>query len=324
MKKAIQQKFSLKRTNVKTFLFFLGFTSLLWLFTQFSKKYTQEVAVRIEYTNIPTDRLLDAASDDTIRMTLHGNGFRLMTYQWTSPALVFDMQKASRVREPNYFFGLDQKDQLLLNKLNFDGKILAIEKDTLWAHVDTKLEKKVKVRLQSTLTYAAGYGSDYGVVLSEDSVRVSGPKRIVDTLQFVTTEILQLEELNANQDTELALEKSTLPDGVVLQRDKVYARIEVSKFTEGSQEIPITLINVPADKEVKIFPKVVTVVYRVALQRYHEITPRDFRVIADYKKGSENSAYLILELKDQPTAIHDVRLQEKQVQFIIVDRLQQE
>ncbi|MDH7448274.1 YbbR-like domain-containing protein [Aquimarina sp. 2201CG14-23] len=320
MSKTKLNRFSLKRNNVKTFLFFLAFTSLLWLLIQFSKNYTKEVEVAIHYTNLPEDRILHDESDQTLKLTLNGNGFRLINHSWSKPLLQFDVSDAVAADDDEYYFLIDQGGQLLKEKLDFNGRILSFRKDTLQVKLDVNLEKKIPIRLVKEIDYVPGYGSDKGVVLSPDSIVISGPKRIVDTIHYVVTENLKFEGLNTNNQTTLPIKIDSLPARIKVLPKEVEASIEVSKFTEGSQEIPITLINVPEGKEIKIFPKEVRVVYRVGLDKYNEINLRDFKVIADYNKVSEDSSFLILELVDMPSSsIHDVRLQDKQVQFVILN-----
>ncbi|WP_299251579.1 CdaR family protein [uncultured Aquimarina sp.] len=320
MSKNKLSRFSLKRNNVKTFLFFLAFTSVLWVFIQFSKNYTQEVAFDVQYTNLPDDRILDENSDQNLKLTLNGNGFRLINYTWRKPSLKFDITNAIEANEENdYYFYLGEANQSLKDKLNFKGRVLSVQKDTLKVTLDINLKKKIPIRLTKEIEYAPGYGSDEGVVLSPDSIMISGPKRIIDTIYQVTTENLKLDGVNTDYKKILSIKIDGLPPRIQVIPKEVEANIVVSKFTEGSQEIPITLMNVPDGKEVKIFPKEVRVVYRVGLDKYNEINQRDFKVMADYNKLAEDSSFLILELMDMPLSIHDVRLQDKQVQFVILN-----
>ncbi len=309
--------FSFKRNSVKTFLFFLIFTSALWLLIQFSKNYTKEVEIAIRYTNLPEDKIFNEESDQIVRMTLNGNGFRLMNHSWKKPILEFNIDDASSMINDQYYFRLDKGSRILKNKLDFKGNILALQKDSLRLKLDINLQKKVPVQLVQDVKYSVGYGSDKGLVVQPDSIVISGPSKIIDTIKSVNTASLQLEGLNVDYVDELIIDLESLPEIIKIKPDKVTATIEVSKFTEGNQKIPITVKNVPEDTEIKIFPKEVMVVYRVGLDKYNEISPRDFMVVADYAKSGESS-FLTLELFDKPESIHDVRLREKQIQFVVL------
>lgn len=313
-----KKNFSFKKNNVKTFLFFLGFTSLLWILIQFSKNYTKEVEVGIRYINIPEDKIFSDQSDQVLRMTLNGNGFRLVNHSWKKPVLELNMSDASSNIEDQYYFKVNKESTILKDKLEFKGRILRVQKDSLRLQLDLNLEKKIPIIPKYDVQYAVGYGSGKGLVLIPDSIMVSGPAKIIDTLQRMYTESLILKGINQNYSSDLNVDISSLHSSITVATKKIEANILVSKYTEGNQKIPITLNNVPEGVEIKIFPKEISVVYRVGLDIYNEISERDFIVAADYAKASEESSYLTLELVNRPEAIHDVRLQEKQVQFVVL------
>ncbi|MDY8138261.1 YbbR-like domain-containing protein [Aquimarina sp. 2201CG5-10] len=313
-----KNRFSFKRNNVKTFLFFLIFTSLLWLFTQFSKNYTEEVEVGIRYINLPDDRILNDRSDQTLKLTLNGNGFRLMNHYWSTSHIEFDVANATTYIDNEYHFFVNKEAQFLKNELDFKGRILAVQKDTVKLKLDINLEKRIPVKIEQNIEYTTGYGSDKGLEISPDSITISGPEKIVDTIQSISTKELELEAVNSDFSSRLEIDIQDLPPSVTIYPAEVDASIVVSKFTEGRSEVPITLQNVPEGDKIKIFPKEVTVVYRVGLDRYNEITPMDFKVVANYNNVADDSSFLILELVQIPESIHDVRLRDKQVQYVIL------
>ncbi|MAQ76138.1 MAG: hypothetical protein CL613_07385 [Aquimarina sp.] len=318
MSSRIRKKFSFKRNSVKTFLFFLVFTSILWLFIQFSKNYTKEIEAEIQYVNIPEDRLINETSDHTIKMTLNGNGFRLISQSWSKPVLNFDLEDAVRISDSKYLFDVDKDNEFLKRQLDFSGRVLSLRRDTITLNLDIIKLKKVKVQSRLSIKYMNGYGSDEGVKFSPDSVTVSGPEKAIDSLNHINTKILRLEDVNENLLDEVELDTDSLPVNIRIKPQKVDLALNVSKFTEGSLEIPVTLINVPDDVIINIFPKSVSTVYRVALNNFDRITAQDFRVIADYSKIIQDSPYLILEIENAPDFVHDLRLREKQVQFVIL------
>ncbi len=313
-----KKNFSFKKSNVKTFLFFLIFTSVLWLLIQFSKNYTQEVEVGIRYVNLPVDKIFNEESDQALRMTLNGNGFRLMNHNWKKPILEFNVDDAVSNKDDYYYFQIDKESKILRDKLDFKGRILTVQKDSLRLKLDLNLEKKIPVIAIHDIKYAVGYGSDKGLVVTPDSILVGGPSRIIDTIQSISTESLIIEGVNQDHRSELNIDIAALPSSISVIPATVEANVLVSKFTEGNQKIPITLNNVPEGVEIKIFPKEISVVYRVGLDKYNEISERDFIVVADYAKASEESSFLTLELVSRPESIHDVRLREKQVQFVVL------
>lgn len=301
------------------FLFFLFFTSCLWLFIQFSKNYTKEVEVALAYVNLPEDKIVNEASDQKLKMVLNGNGFRLLNHTWRKPTLEFDVADAVVFTDKEYQFYVDKNATALVKKLNFSGKILSVQSDTVTLKLDVNLKKKLPIRFKGQVKYATGYGSDKGIEVVPDSVTISGPQSIVDTITSIQTNRLELDGLNSDYDIQIELDTTGLPPRVMITPKEVKAQVKVSKFTEGSQKIPITVQNITEGEQITIFPKEVTVVYRVGLEKYDQVSTINFKVIADYKKASQESSYLMLELTEMPDFIHDVRLQDKQVQYVILN-----
>ena len=248
----------------------------------------------------------------------NGNGFRLINYYWGKPVLKLNIKDAITNIKDQYYFYIDKESSVLKNKLNFRGRILSVQKDTLKLKLDLKSQKKIPVIVEQNILYAIGYGSNKGISVSPDSVTVSGPSQIVDTMQSVKTKKIVLEDLNTDHNSKLDIDVEHFSSNIAVIPSTVKSSILVSKFTEGSQKIPVTLSNIPKGLDIKIFPKEISVVYRVGLDKYHEISPRDFIVVANYAKASEKSSFLTLELIDKSKFVHDVRLQEKQVQFIVL------
>lgn len=317
MNSRIRKKISLKRSNVKTFLFFLLFTSLLWLFIQFSKKYTQQIEVQVKYTNLPEDRVLNESSDQILKVTLNGNGFVLLSRSWDTSTLTYNMDNAVVDRNNNYYFLIDDK-KVLKEKLGHSGEISRVDKEQLRVILDKVTLKKIPVVVDNMITYANGFGSIEGIQIVPDSVTARAVKSVLDTLYEIKTTPLEIKNLNTDYEKTLDLDLSSMKNRFSIDTTTVKVTIEVDKLTEGVKEIPITLVNVPADQEIKIFPKNVKVVYTVGLDQYNNINERDFTVIADYKDSTEDTSFLMLKLTKAPDYIHDVRLQENQVQFIIV------
>lgn len=312
------KKSPFKKYNVKTFLFFLLFTSILWIFIQFSKNYTQEVAIGVNYTNIPEDKMLNDKSDQTLRLVLNGNGFRLMSYTLEKKIISLSIDEGKKINENEYSFELNKNSHLLSQKLGFSGNVMSVRDSRLSLFLDDNLIKKIPVRVVQDVVYAVGYGSDFGIQVLPDSVTISGPSKIIDTIQFVETEKLTLKDLNEDYQSDLKINKEHFPKSVSIIPREVSSSISVEKITEGTLSIPIVLKNIPVGVEVKIFPKETKVVYKVSLAKYKEITAQDFVIVADYAKAKDESLFLNLELTSKPDAVHDIRIQDKQVQFVVL------
>lgn len=313
-------RFSFKRNNVKVFLFFLAFTSILWIFIQFSKNYTQEIEASVNYTNLPENEVVNSSqTDQSIKLLLGGNGFRFVRYMFDKPAITLDAANADENLGNKYQFTLNKEDPEIKKQLDFDGNIIKLQKETLQLFTDTNVSKKVPVRLKSKIEYATGYGTDQAIDVQPDSITVSGSKSIIDTINYVNTKLLSIKNLKNDFKGNLKVTEADLAEDIQVQPKLVAITIAVHKITEGAQEVPVKLINVPKNKQITIFPKTVKVVYKINLDKIKKITASDFFVEADYKKAQPSNDFLILSLTSTPNDVKDVRLLTKKIQYVIID-----
>ncbi|MEO2127795.1 MAG: YbbR-like domain-containing protein, partial [Christiangramia sp.] len=89
------------------------------------------------------------------------------------------------------------------------------------------------------------------------------------------------------------------------------------KFTEGSVEIPVEVINIPNGLNLAYFPKSVVVYYQVNLKRFDKINRSDFRVVCDYSEINEGDDFMVAKVVEKPELITNLRLNERRIQFVI-------
>ena len=318
IKEKILKRLHFDKSNFNTFLVFLLFTALLWLLMKFSKNYTHEIGANITYINIPEDKLLNKASDSVLNLVLTGNGFKLMNYRLFTPKIEVDLQKDAILKSGKGYFLTRQHRELLKLQLDYDGEIKEMSRDTLHVLFDVNQYKKIPVYLDASISYASGYASKEGLVLVPDSVVINGPAHLVDTTTIVKAHPIVLENVNANQDITVDLDLKKFSANLQVLPNRVQGILEVNKFTEGTLSLAIQLINAPKDTRITIFPKNVTVTYRVSLEGYKDISATDFKVVADYRDKDSGKAFIPLKVKKKAAPVQNLKLQEKQVQFVIV------
>ena len=177
-------------------------------------------------------------------------------------------------------------------------------------------EKVIPVHSQVQVEFAVGYAAREELKIDPDSITVSGPDNILDTLNQLHTVELDLKDVKRDLQGTVAIDTSDLSKVTLYQKQVKYS-LGVEKFTEGSVEIPVDLINVPEGLNVVIFPKQILLFYQVNLENYSSILPSDFRVVCDFKELEPGQDFLIPEIVKKPENVTNLRLNEKKIQFII-------
>ena len=311
-------KEKLEKKNVKTYLFFIAFTAFLWLALQFSKNHSQEVTFDIEYFEIEIDKIVKPTSDTSLKMILEGNGFQLVKYSLFKKTIYLDARKAKIDTENHTFFTGKPMVNAIKSALSYSGEISYVFKDSLHINYDVFEEKQVPLKLVTEIKYAPGFTSVKGIETEDKTIKVIGPKSIMDTLSNVNTEKLTLKDVQKDFERKLTINKSGDLSSLNFEKNEITVNLKVDKLTEGEFKIPITLLNTPENAKVQLLPKKVNVVFIALINDLSKLKASDFKVTADVSNASENSNKLLLKLEDFPNNVLSARLTEKEVQYIII------
>ena len=305
----------IKRGPFKTFLFFLGFSTVVWIFVQFSKEYTEAVELPISYINVPKDKILSPENPSKLDLRVKENGLHIAFNRLFPKVLYLDVSD-SKMENGKLIYNLEEQKSALLSQLNLAYDKAEFLKQTLNISYQQREVKKVPIRSNVELDFAVGYSALDDVEFQPDSIMVSGPKGILDTLSEVQTSVLRLENINNDISGTVNLDTAKL-ERLTFYQTKIDYTLRTDKFTEGKVQVSIDLVNVPEGMNVVIFPKEVTVIYQVSLKKFNSVKKEDFRVMADFKNAVNSDGYLLVQITEQPPQVNNVRLNEKKIQFVI-------
>jgi len=281
----------IKRGPFKTFLFFLGFSTVVWIFVQFSKEYTEAVELPISYINVPKDKILSPENPSKLDLRVKENGLHIAFNRLFPKVLYLDVSD-SKMENGKLIYNLEEQKSALLSQLNLAYDKAEFLKQTLNISYQQREVKKVPIRSNVELDFAVGYSALDDVEFQPDSIMVSGPKGILDTLSEVQTSVLRLENINNDISGTVYLDTAKL-ERLTFYQSKIDYTLRTDKFTEGKVQVSIDLVNVPEGMNVVIFPKEVTVIYQVSLKKFNSVKKEDFRVMADFKNAVNSDGYLL-------------------------------
>lgn len=305
----------IKRGPLKTFLFFLGFSAAIWVAVQFSKEYTEAIELPILYINIPKDKILIGDIPKTLDLRVKERGFNIAWDRVFAPTVTIDLSDATEI-DGSLIYDLEFQKTALLSQLNLDEEKVNFLQKNIKINFEQRAVKKVAVLSEIDLSFAVGYSALEEIKLQPDSIMLSGPATILDTLNFIKTKSLKINNISNNVSGQVKLDASNLKE-VSLYQNEVNYSVRTEKFTEGKAEILIRLLNVPEGTNVVIFPKEVVIFYQVSLNDFEKIEPSSFEVAVDFKNANNSDGFLIAEIIQKPEQVNNIRLNEKKIQFVI-------
>lgn len=313
--KTKQNKPWIKKGPLKTFLFFLGFSTVIWVFVQFSKQYTTIIELPVSYINVPKDKIILDNSPKYLDMRIRDNGLNIAMYKFLPKELKIDLSDAKAL-EGQLIYDLELNGASILSQLKIDYDNANFLQKNLKIDYQQRAIKKVKINSKIDLGFAVGYSALEKIKLQPDSVTVSGPENILDTLKQVNTRPLKINNISNDIDGIIKLDHSGL-EMVTFYLDEVHYSLRTDKFTEGKVVIPIEMVNVPEKMNVVIFPKEVIVYYQVSLNQFDKVKSSNFKVIVDFKNSFDSDGYLLAQIVQQPDIVNNLRLNENKIQFVI-------
>lgn len=315
---SILKGLKLNSANARGFLFFLLLTSILATLIKLSKSYEISRSLSVEVTDLPLDRTVSSIIPKTLEVEAEITGFSLLRNTFNGQKLQIPFDELEAVSWGSFLFNpLDHKNTIQ-RSLASKALIVSIKPKKVAVRIDSLASKRVVVIPQTSISYATGYSAANNVISEPDSITIVGPSEILKAIELVNTRKLDKNEVNESIKMLIGIDKDSISSKVKLSQDEVIIEQRVSRFTEGAVTVPITILN-DKDNKLKILPKTVQIVYKVALDDFETIRASDFLVTCDYNKVSTSRDYLPLKIERQPTTISSPRLSTKQAKYIIIN-----
>ncbi len=309
--------------KIFVFIFFLVLSTILWFLNALNRDYISTISYPVKYVNFPSDRVLINDLPDELDFQVKSHGYNLLKYKISPNILPVQInvsnlsfrQEKSNGDEVYYVLTSSIKD-LIANQLNTDIQLLSIEQDSLIFNLSEVIHKKVKVIPNVIVNTMKQYMVKSQIITSPDSVRVKGPKRILDTMVGIKTAEERFQKLDhtINEEIELIRIKN-----VSYSARNVEIIIPVEQFTESSIKVPITAENLPDTLNVKTFPRNVSVSFIVGLSDYERVNQSMFEAVIDFNAidlASEENR-IEVEMKQYPGFVKSMDYYPKKVEFII-------
>lgn len=311
------QKLQSKK-RILLFSVFLLISAFIWLLNELSKNYTSVLEYPLVYTDFPEDKVFVGELPGHLDLQINAHGYALIRYRmFRKPVPIsFDVSDYNLNRGQDgssaYILTRYLKDHIS-RQLPTELQLLEIKPDTLYFQFAGKVSRMVKIQADFNYSIVNQFTIKDKIILTPDSVEVTGPDLIVDTLEFISTEHLDLGELTRNYSDKVRLNKK--PD-LTYNISRVNCSIELERFTELQVSVPIEVLNLPDSILLQTFPSVININCKVGLSKYDRIESYPFRAVVDYEKIEERVQTLNVSIQNLPEYLLGYEYYPKTVEFL--------
>ncbi len=315
MFKKIRSVYKTRKFNV--FVFFVLLALIYSMISKLTSNYTKTIVFVVKPVDVPSDQVVLDQSIDSIGLELEAYGYNLAKYYIDQPIIEISLNDLNKVKS-KYQWTKQRNFSDLQSKFNKSVRLISSSVDQIDFIIEQYESKKVPVELKLELDYKSGFDSFNEYKLSKDSIMITGPNSLIDTINMIQTHKLVLNQIDSEINTKIRI-KPPENNNITHSDTELDFQLKVEKFTEESIKVPITIVNIDDNMKINYYPKVVSVLYRVSIREYKSINPMDFRVECDLNTINRDNSVLISSITKKPINVRKCRIENNQIQYVIIE-----
>lgn len=302
--------------NVITFLLFLLLAFLLWFLHGTGSNRDVRGVVPIKYVGIPNNVKFDNSLPLDLQFVLRDEGSILWSYYFIEfDSLVVDLSES--FEDDGHFVNIDYASFISQLKSQVSGSTQLVDiQPTIYSSDYSMLNSKiVPILFGGNISFSPQIVLVDSINVVPNFTLICGTEQQLDSVSalYVTPE---LKNISKSSELQCVVDN---PYNILIRDTIVSLYVPVEMSTEKQLSIPIDIINLPPDFQLRTFPSEVDVKFSVGLSHYQNINVEDFHVVFDYFDVQNSTAKTTNKLKiiAQPDYIHNIRLTLDEVEYVI-------
>lgn len=321
---AQESRKSKPRRNISVFITCVVISVMMWLFIELMKDYTDDIKYSVVFENVPKDLILVNNGDSMLVAGVTAQGFELLAarYLTRSKEVKVDLSNLRIQQTPEGYSAYMPSASIieqLSKQLRYAKSIETIKPDTLFFAFSAIFRKEVPVKLN--VSYSVGNQFDVfdTISFSPRTVIVSSIKSVIDTIRFVRTAPIDLQEVDSSLFVSIPLLRGKSAGLLNYSVDSVKVKLDVQRVTEAVYSVPLVLRS--QGENIRIFPDKVELQCRVPLAEYPHVKASDFEAVVEYNKTvAGKSKKLKVSVTNFPKWVKVVKVKPDEVEYIIISQ----
>tara|TARA_B110000483_G_scaffold88486_1_gene109129 strand:+ start:500 stop:1468 length:969 start_codon:yes stop_codon:yes gene_type:complete len=304
-----------EKNKFRFFIFFVVLSTIFWVITKLSNTYDSKVDLSVNLIDLPVTIVPILEKNLELKVDLTASGFQLLIYHLFNKKVELSFENASYNSGTALINLFNQRFQIE-QQLFDNATINRVTPNVLKFNYDKLERKKVAIRPLLNINFLPGFDINEDWNIEPDSLWISGPAQLLDTLNGLNTLPIKLIDVNTDIKKKIGFVKTN----VLLKLEKKHTIVTacVRKFTEKTVSSFINIKSLPDSLSIKLFPQSVAVTFSVLLDKAERIDSKDFAFSCDFDTsdgGGKKS--LIVNIERQPQGVRKVRWKPMEVDYLI-------
>ncbi len=289
----------------------------LWLSVNLREQYQLVVAAPFSVDEVPEGMAIRTPVPRSIQLRFRGDGWRLAGLL-LGPDLSVTIPLSSL---PQGSRTITVNEIIERISISPGVQLVDVKPETVAVWLDHLSTKRVPVVPEFTVSFKEGYGQVGAVMLSPDSITVSGAETVLERIASWKTASTSFEELKAPVETMVPLALSVGPM-VRSSPSSVRVRINVEPFAEKVfSGLPVEIRRLPPNRDVIFIPPKMEIVARGGIRQLASLLPVDFELSVPYERILADTTGSIEPEIVPPSGIQVVTRRPEKLQYIVRKRL---
>jgi YbbR domain-containing protein len=299
------------KKNIHIVIISIFFSILLWGSISLSKDYYITVDIPVRVVNFPGGYSSATKLPEKISAKIRGNGWKLVSVNLGSDLeYIVSANNDTGKKYINLFNSLSDNQWLAS-----DMEVLDLNPDTLSIYIEKVSEKKVAIEHNLDLSFKDGYGLASNIIISPDSITLTGPVSLVKKINSIQTEKVKLAGLDAQTIEQVKLENIR---GMNYNVNFVTVDLDVQKIVDKNfDNILVSVIDIPGDREVVLLPNRVSIGIRGGINILGKLNEDRIRTYVYYRNVVLDTLGSVKPHIDVPPNTSLIYIKPERLRYII-------
>jgi len=317
---SIKRKYPTRR--IFSFFICLLISAFLWLISALNRSYTRTVAIPVKFVNYPVGKRIVNKLPPYIMADIKTSGAKLLMLLVKKSiaeitvdiGAVTDKKSLSGNASVNTVAFIGNLSKLL----NTDVDVIKVKPDSIRFVFGKTFTKKVFIKPQVQINYNVPQGIFKHIKVSPQFITISSDSATLSKIDTLYTEKLVLNNLNQKVEQQTNIQLSEELDGLVaLSTQKVTLQINLDEYAQKTIQLPVQVLNAPANTSVKIFPAFVNVTITVPYNLFDSLNASVIKAFVDFKQNTNQKEKLTVTVSSSIVDSKITQISPQKVEYII-------
>ena len=304
------------------FMCFLLCSLSFWYLQALQDDYEIEIVIPVKYKNVPAGIAPDDGNPQEIVAKVRDRGTTLLNYLWMGSFSPLEIDLRTLRQEPGKAeLNVSRRtiEAGIMKHLASSTRLLSFDPSTIRVVCSEQNSREIAVEADLKVETEAGFQLSDKITITPATVRIYGPRALLDSLRTIKTIPLRLTGLSRTKALKVRLAKI---DNITFEPQAVKVIVPVEEFTEKRLTLHIRCDSVPEGYVLRMFPNIAEAVCNVPLSHFKDLSDNDLEILLPFREfeAHREEGKIALHLTKRPDWLTDYDLNPDMIEFILEEQ----